>query len=80
MLFTIKIMNKKSLRGQIQLSFGMIFSIIIIIATIAVAFYVISTFMDTSRCIDVENFYTRVEGQSIQPQIRYPKLFCTSLI
>jgi hypothetical protein len=37
-------------KGQIQLSFGMIFSIIIIIATVAVAFYVITYFLDLSAC------------------------------
>jgi len=37
-------------RGQIQISFGMIFSIIIIIATVAVAFYVITYFLDLSKC------------------------------
>lgn len=37
-------------RGQIQLSFGMIFSIIIIIATIGVTFYIIAQFMKTSNC------------------------------
>ncbi|MEK6926836.1 MAG: hypothetical protein AABX11_00235 [Nanoarchaeota archaeon] len=39
---------KKS--GQLELSFSMIFSIIIIIATISVAFYFISKFMTTGKC------------------------------
>lgn len=43
-------------RGQLQISFGMIFSIIIIIATVAVAIYFISQFLDTSRCTQVNIF------------------------
>jgi hypothetical protein len=40
----------KEKKGQIQISFGMIFSIIIIIATVAIAFYVITYFLDLSNC------------------------------
>lgn len=47
-------MNK---RGQMQISFGMIFSIIIIIATIAIGAYAISSFVRTSKCADVSLFY-----------------------
>lgn len=51
-------MNK---RGQLQLSFGMIFSIIIIIATIGVAFYVISNFLHLARCVDSAKLYTSLD-------------------
>ena len=46
-------MNKK---GQIQISFGMIFSIIIVIATVAVGFYVINYFLDMSSCTKTSLF------------------------
>jgi hypothetical protein len=44
-------------RGQFQLSFGMIFSILIIIAIIATAFYVISKFLSTSKCTEIAIFH-----------------------
>lgn len=44
-------------KGQIQLSFGMIFSIIIIIATVAVAFYIISHFLSLNKCTQISFFY-----------------------
>ena len=47
-------MNKK---GQVQLSFGMIFSIIIIIATVAIGFYVITYFLNLSSCTKVGIFW-----------------------
>jgi hypothetical protein len=50
-------MAKRRGKGQIQLSFGIIFSIIIIIATIVVAFYVIGYFLDLSKCTKVGLFY-----------------------
>lgn len=43
-------------RGQIQLSFTMIFSIIIIIVTVAVAFYFIQKFLATGECISTKLF------------------------
>lgn len=46
-------MNKK---GQVQISFGMIFSIIIVIATIAVGFYVITYFLNLGNCTKVGLF------------------------
>jgi hypothetical protein len=46
-------MNKK---GQIQLSFGMIFSVIIIAITLFVAGYVIMSFLKTSNCAKLGNF------------------------
>jgi len=44
-------------RGQFDISFGMIFSIIIIIAIIGVAFYVITNFLQTSKCAEIGLFY-----------------------
>jgi len=56
--------ERRSMRkGQIQLSFGMIFSIIVIIATIAVAFYVIGKFVVFSRCVDAGSFYTDLNDE-----------------
>jgi len=52
---------KKRNVGQLQIGFGMIFSIIIIIFTIAVAFYVISYFIKLGRCTDVSLFYSDLE-------------------
>jgi hypothetical protein len=46
-------MNK---RGQLNLSFGMIFSIILIIAFIAFGFYAITKFIDLQKTIQIENF------------------------
>ena len=50
-------------RGQIQLSFGMIFSIIIIIATAAVGFYVITYFLNLSSCTKVGLFWNSLNEE-----------------
>ena len=47
-------MNK---RGQIDISFGMIFSIILIIAVVGVAFYVINNFIELKKCTEIGLFY-----------------------
>ena len=44
-------------KGQLEISFGMIFSIIIIIFTIGVAFYVISHFVKINNCAQTGIFY-----------------------
>ena len=44
-------------RGQFEISFGMIFSIFIIIATVAVAFYVIKEFLSVNECAGIGGFY-----------------------
>ena len=49
-----KILNSK--RSQLQISFGMIFSIILIIAFIAVAFYVIKVFLGFKKCTETGLF------------------------
>lgn len=47
----------KRKRGGIQLSFGMIFSIIIIIAIVGVAFYAIKHFLNLQKCTEISLFY-----------------------
>lgn len=54
---------KKKKRGQIQISFGMIFSIIIIIATLAVAFFVITHFLNLSGCTKTSLFWNSLKGE-----------------
>ena len=49
--------------GQIQISFGMIFSIIIIIATVAVGFYVINYFLDLSKCTKIGSFWDSIDKE-----------------
>jgi len=53
-------MGKKR-AGQMQISFGMIFSIIIIIAVMAVAFYTIRYFLGFKSCTDVGLFYNDLQ-------------------
>lgn len=50
-------------RGQIDISFGMIFSIIIIIATIAIGFYVITYFLNLSSCTKIGMFWDSLNGE-----------------
>ncbi len=53
-------MNKK--RGQLHLSFGMIFSIILIIIFIAFAFYAIQKFLDLQNSIKINTFYDTLQN------------------
>ena len=53
--YVARFMERK--RGSIELSFNMIFSIIVIIALIGVAFYAISSFLDISKCAKIGIFY-----------------------
>lgn len=50
-------------RGGIQLSFGMIFSIILIIAIIGVAFYAINYFVGLGKCTEVGLFYRELQDE-----------------
>jgi hypothetical protein len=50
-------------KGQIQISFGMIFSIILVIATIAVGFYVINHFLNLSSCTKVGLFWNSLTDE-----------------
>ncbi len=52
-------MNKK---GQIEISFGIIFSIIIIIATVAIAFYFIQKFLSSSDCVTLGDFKSKLQN------------------
>lgn len=56
-------MKKMNKRGQIELSFGMIFSIIIIIALVATAFYAISYFLKLGKCAQTGLFYKDLEEE-----------------
>ena len=49
-------------RGQLQISFGMIFSIIIIIATLAVAGFILSRFMNLSTDVSCKLFYRDLQN------------------
>lgn len=49
--------KKRGNKGSIDLSFGMIFSIILIAAIIAVGFYTISYFLNLGKCTEVSLFY-----------------------
>ncbi len=51
-------------RGQLEISFGMIFSIILIIAVVAVAFYVIQYFMKLSTCSGIGLFYEGLQEET----------------
>ena len=44
-------------KGQLQISFSMLFSIIVIIAILGVSFYVITFFLNLDTCGDVGFFY-----------------------
>jgi hypothetical protein len=50
-------------RGQIQLSFGMIFSIIIIIATLAIAGYVLISFLNTGKSVSCKIVYSNLQKE-----------------
>ncbi len=49
-------MKKRGKKGELNLSFGMIFSIILIIAFIASAFYGIKKFLEFQETINIEKF------------------------
>lgn len=50
-------------KGDIQISFGMIFSIILIIALVGVSFYVIMHFLDLRECTSTGLFYQDIENR-----------------
>ena len=53
---------KKGVRGQFQISFGIIFSIILIVAFIIVAFIVIQHFLELKDCTQVAQFYDSLKS------------------
>lgn len=50
-------------RGQLDIGFGMIFSIILIIAFIGIAIYVVMAFLNTSNCANIGLFYNDIEAK-----------------
>lgn len=50
-------------RGQVQMSFGMIFSIIVIIAIVAIASYVIINFLRLGKCTEIGLFYDELKRE-----------------
>lgn len=53
-------MNKK---GQIEMSFGMIFAIFLIVATVAVAIYAITYFVNSGKCVELGLYYQDVKEE-----------------
>lgn len=49
-------------RGQIHLSFGMIFSILLIIVFIAFAIYAVMQFLSLQNSIKISNFYNSLQN------------------
>lgn len=49
-------------RGQLNLSFGMIFSIILIIVFIAFGFYAITKFIDLQKTIQIQSFLNNFQN------------------
>ncbi len=56
-------MKRVKKRAQIQISFGMIFSIIIVIATVAVGFYVINYFLNLKSCTQIGLFWDSLNNE-----------------
>ena len=54
--------KKKSTKAQMKISFGMIFSIILIIVFIAFAFYAIKKFLDIQETAQIETFVNKLQG------------------
>ncbi len=52
-----------SRRSQLQISFGMLFSIILIIAFIAVAIYAITIFLNTKNCTQLGIYKEDLQGE-----------------
>ncbi len=50
-------------RGQLDISFGMIFSIILIVAVIGVSFYAITKFLEIKNCTGVALFYDEFQNK-----------------
>ncbi len=56
-------MRGKKGEGAVSLSYGLIFSIIIIVAILAVSFYAIKSFVNLSRCGEVGIFYDGLQDE-----------------
>ena len=55
--------NKKAQGGIFGIGFGMIFSIILIVFFVIVAFIAIKAFLDTQRCAQIGLFVTDLQGE-----------------
>ena len=49
------------MKGQLELSFGMIFSLLIIIATVGTAGYFITKFVETGKCTTLQLAYAELQ-------------------
>ena len=56
-------MKLRGKRGAIDISFGMIFSLIIIIALIGVSFYAIRYFLNLQKCTEISLFYDEFQKE-----------------
>ena len=56
-------MSKRGKKAQLEISFGMIFSIILIIAFVAVAIYAIMAFLNWQKCAKVGMFKTELNSE-----------------
>lgn len=56
-------MKKGIKKAQMQISFGAIFSVILIVIFIVVAFIVIRHFLDTENCVLIGNFYDKIAAE-----------------
>ena len=50
-------------RGQLQITFSMMFSIILIIAFVGVAIYAITTFLSIGKCGQIGLYYNDLQGE-----------------
>lgn len=53
----------KEKRGDLSMSFGMIFSIILIVAIIGVSFYAIKYFLNLGKCTEISLFYEEFQKE-----------------
>lgn len=59
----LEIKNKKAQEGPMGMSFGVIFSIILIAVFVFAAIYAISFFLNYGKCTQVGNFYDNLQRQ-----------------
>ena len=55
-IFSLYNSQKENRRGQMEISFGMIFSVILVIFFLAFGFYAITKFIEMQQSVQVENF------------------------
>jgi hypothetical protein len=54
-------MTKRGKKGALEMSFSMIFSVILIIAFVAAGFYVVKMFLTVKSCADTGTFYADLQ-------------------